>query len=108
MKIEFDKEDVIELSEPFFNGCDFRLIFRPEGTTITFGCYLLINLMSGKVRIMHDLIEKEGKDFGLGYKELPLRDIMSVEESEYAKVEILKREPCGTCGAPKMVKRGIE
>lgn len=101
MKVEFTKDEVVDLIKPFYKGCAFKLVFRKDKpATITFGCYLLIMVMTGKTRILHDLIEEKGMDLGLGYKELPLSAIMDYEESKFLEVEVLKWEPCGSCGAP--------
>lgn len=105
MNVIFTEEEVLDLVKPFYKGCGFKLVFRKgKPTTITFGCYLLVMLMTGKIRILHDLIEENGVDLGLGYKELPLRDIMDYEESKFLEVEVLKWKPCNRCGAPFLKK----
>ena len=58
MKIIFEKKDYVKAITPFPNGCAFKAIFDGDDTYLTYGCYCLINLLTGAEEQFKNLLEQ--------------------------------------------------
>lgn len=89
-------EAVLEVLETFYNGCNYRILFKENGDAyLEFGCYgVHINLIQGIKRLLLEWFCDGKCNIHKLYspKLLPI----SVETKE----ELMKRKPCKRCGAP--------
>ena len=71
MKIILEPKDFVEALTPFHNGCAFIAYVEKDDVKIGYGCYCLVNLVTGANRILSDRIRysKEGESSRFSIKE---------------------------------------
>ena len=84
------------------NGCNFKLISKQDGSLwLDYGCYCLVNLLTGNERLLRDFLEnqepKEKLSNILANDKHTRRRIDGLIKPETIN-ELLKREPCQVCG----------
>lgn len=86
MKTIIENKDWIEATKPAFNGCNYRLIFKRDGSVfIDFGCYHLVYLQTGFNQYLQGKIPVGG---------------LRIECDPEFKNELLKLSNCPRCKAP--------
>lgn len=73
----------------FRNGCDFKLRFDGEKVYLKYGCYCLINLKTGKPKLLLKFIEEYGS---------AVEDEVEINPEYNVLMELRKRKPCRHCG----------
>ncbi len=86
MKVIIEDKDWIEATKPAPNGCQYRLLFKNDGSVwMGIGCYHLVHLQTG----FREYIRSKLKDGEIKIKCTP----------EFF-CELLKLPNCPRCGAP--------
>lgn len=96
-------EALIKATEPFPNGCRFRVLFDKDNLVwLEYGCYPLFIVGNRPENLLKNWLENEPpmeKLIRILEKKSPRRLLTSVVSPE-TLMEIKKKEPCIQCGAP--------
>ena len=95
-------EAILDGFETYSNGCNFKLLSKQDGSRwLEYGCYCLVNLLTGKQRLLRDFLENVSTEEKLmrtlDKVNYPRRRIDHLVRPETI-AELLKRKPCQCCG----------
>lgn len=93
MKVTIEASDYIQALTPFRSGCAFTLYVEKYDIKIGYGCYCLINLVTGAKKVFADAIQANGGD-PVSLKTFNNED--GVEEIRY-KILSAITERCSHC-----------
>jgi len=85
-------EVILSSVKTFYNGCNFRLVSKADGTYyLQEGCYLLVNLLTGDEKLLWKWLQ-----------DIPGGKLLSGKVKPETICYLLRMEPCKECGGVRL------